>query len=191
MIASNWKSLDTHQKEMYGKIATAKKREYDACSSSNKAAQRTTPMWKNHVKTNHMVAFDSAVGSPVLIEEEVVEQVVEDVLAELEEQDSVSTNTTAASTLTNPDGDDPPVFWPLMGPKTPIADFIRNQCYPQHALECQTTCLPCTVSTPTTTAGEVKLLADSLDEGTRAFCLRALLRRDSTLSNDDNEGENM
>jgi hypothetical protein len=159
-ISSKWKGLQPGVQESYGKLAAIQRRQYEV-----ECDKASTKVWKNHKKLSPVT-----VPLPGLVEDHEVDQVVDDVLSELQMDETVVKET-------NPKQTD---FWPLLGCSTPIANFVRNQCFPQHVLKHKTTCLPCTVivSNP-----NIKTLEQSLDRDGRGFCLQALLCEDCALQN--------
>lgn len=157
VVSSNWKGLQPEVKESYGKLAAFQRRQYEL-----EIDKSPTKVWQNHQKVTPPITFAN-VEIPSLVENEDVEQVVDDVLAELEMDESTQTEKK----------DNPaPEFWPLLGPPTPIGDFVRNQCYPQFALTHTNTCLPCTMVL--NQKPYIDILKKSLDEDCRDFFLNAL-----------------
>lgn len=175
-MANNWKGLEPEIKVAYGKLAAFQQHrlEKEQQQQQQDVDEDCFPKWENDV---NVVQEQPLLVPPLIVEDDVVEEIVQDVLADFEHKDKEPQAPPPP----------PPPFWPLQGPATPIADYIRNQRYHQHALEYKASCLPCVEEQPPKkkqrralcTASEFADLSAVLEEDGRDFFLHALLQHDN------------
>ena len=187
VVANNWKGLEPEIKVAYGKLAAFQQHRLEKEQQQQDVDEDCFPKWENHVKvvqepqTKPCVLKQALLVPSLIAKDDVVEEIVQAVLADYEDED----NEPQAPPPTPPS----PPFWPLEGPATPIADYIRNQRYHQHALEYKASCLPCVQEQPPKkkqrralcTATEFADLSAVLEQDGRDFFLRALLQHDNDL----------